>query len=108
MERKWNFGCEFWRLILGLSLVYVAMCGFYMMVSGALKPIMSPEMVRNVSEKSWAVDDMNGRLRFLQKEMQGLVPGSSSGAKVDFSKNEIPFTLRSGSSFFLSNPSNAI
>ncbi|KAM1512409.1 hypothetical protein PS1_024444 [Malus domestica] len=100
MERKWNFGCEFWRLILGLSLVYVAMCGFYMMVSGALKPIMSPEMVRNVSEKSWAVDDMNGRLRFLQKEMQGLVPGSSSGAKVDFSKNEIPFTLRSGSSFF--------
>ncbi|KAM1076171.1 hypothetical protein ACFX2J_023496 [Malus domestica] len=81
MDRKWGFGCEFWRLILGLSLVYVAMCGFYMMVSGALKPIMSPEMVRNVSEKSWVGDDMNGRLRFLQKEMQGLVPGSSSGAK---------------------------
>ncbi|CAN6706244.1 unnamed protein product [Malus baccata var. baccata] len=60
MERKWGFGCEFWRLILGLSLVYVAMCGFYMMVSGALKPILSPEM----------------------KEMQGLVPGSNSGAKV--------------------------
>ncbi|KAM1375254.1 hypothetical protein ACFX2I_025709 [Malus domestica] len=64
MERKWGFGCEFWRLILGLSLVYVAMCGFYMMVLGALKPILSPEM-----------------LRFLQKEMHGLVPGSSSGAK---------------------------
>ncbi|KAM2014107.1 hypothetical protein TB2_025338 [Malus domestica] len=27
---------------------------------------------------------MNGRLRFLQKEMQGLVPGSSSGAKLGF------------------------
>ncbi|KAM1301452.1 hypothetical protein ACFX2H_012488 [Malus domestica] len=73
-ERKWGFGCEFWRLILGLSLVYVAMCGFSKMVSGALKPILSPEMVINVSEKSWVVDDMNGRLRFLQKEMQGLVP----------------------------------
>ncbi|TQD89106.1 hypothetical protein C1H46_025333 [Malus baccata] len=77
-ERKRGFGCEIWRLILGLSLVYVARCGFSNMVSGALKPILSLEIVRNVGEKSWVMDDLNGRLRFLQKEMQGLVPGRVS------------------------------
>ncbi|TQE02249.1 hypothetical protein C1H46_012120 [Malus baccata] len=51
------------------------MCGFYKMVSRALKSILSLEMVRNISEKSWVVDDMNGKPRFLQKEMQGLVSG---------------------------------
>ncbi|CAB4261531.1 unnamed protein product [Prunus armeniaca] len=88
-ERNWGFGCDFWRMILGLSLVYFAVSGVSNLVSGALKPVLSPEMVRNVGEKSWAVDDLNGRLRFLQKEVQGLVQGKVSNCSYSNSIWEI-------------------
>lgn len=88
-ERNWGFGCDFWRMILGLSLVYFAVSGVSNLVSGALKPVLSPEMVRNVGEKSWVVDDLNGRLRFLQKEVQGLVQGKVSNCSYSNSIWEI-------------------
>lgn len=92
--RKWGFGCDCWRLILGLSLVYVVVYGFYSnLVSGVLKPVLSPEVVRNAGEKSWVVQDLNGRLRFLQKEMQGLVPGTVSNCSYPNSIWEITQVL---------------
>ncbi|PRQ38605.1 putative ERG2/sigma1 receptor [Rosa chinensis] len=88
--RKWGFGWDCWKLVLGLSLVYVVVYGFYSnLASGVLKPVLSPEIVRNAGEKSWVVQDLNGRLRFLQKEMQGLVPGKVSNCSYPNSLWEI-------------------
>jgi len=70
-------GCLF-RLVLGLCLIFVAEFGFSCGVSGLLQPVLSPDIVRSLGEKSWAVKDLKGRLRFVQKELQGLVDGQIS------------------------------
>jgi hypothetical protein len=70
-------GCLF-RLVLGLCLIFVAEFGFSCGISGLLQPVLSPDIVRSLGEKSWAVKDLKGRLRFVQKELQGLVDGQIS------------------------------
>ncbi|KAL6191201.1 hypothetical protein ACLB2K_037592 [Fragaria x ananassa] len=89
--KKWGFGSwDCWKLIVGLSLVYLVVYGVYSNLgSGVLKPVLSAEIVRSVGEKSWVVPDLNGRLRFLQKEIQGLVPGKVSNCSYPNSLWEI-------------------
>lgn len=69
-ERKWNLKGYFLKLVMGLSLIFMAKFGFS---CGVLKPVLSPEIVKHVGEKSWVVQDLKGKLRFLQRELQGLV-----------------------------------
>ncbi|XP_050374647.1 uncharacterized protein LOC126792225 [Argentina anserina] len=89
-RRKWGFGRDWWKLVLGLSLVYEVIYGVYCNLGSAvLRPALSAEIVRSVGEKSWVVQDLNGRLKFLQKEMQGLVPGKVSNCSYPNSLWEI-------------------
>lgn len=77
-EGDWGLRRCFFRLVLGLSLVFVAKFGFSCGVSGLFQPVLSPDIVRNIGEKSWDVKDLKGRLRFLQRELQGLVDAEIS------------------------------
>ncbi|KAH8495754.1 hypothetical protein H0E87_018808 [Populus deltoides] len=38
-----------------------------------LRPVFSSDMVRSTGERSWAVQDLNRKLRFLQSELKGFV-----------------------------------
>ncbi|XP_057958147.1 uncharacterized protein LOC131151010 [Malania oleifera] len=74
-EKKWGCGFYFWRLVLGMSLILVAELGFHRVVPTVLNPKLSPVIVRNAWEGSWVVQDLNGRLEHLQRELQGFVDG---------------------------------
>ncbi|KAE8077059.1 hypothetical protein FH972_015664 [Carpinus fangiana] len=77
-EGDWGLRGCFFRLMLGLSLVFVAKFGFSSGVSGLFQPVLSTDIVRNIGEKSWDMKDLKGRLRFLQRELQGLVDAKIS------------------------------
>jgi len=47
--------------------------GFSWGVYRVLRPVFSSDMVRSIGERSWAVQDLNRRLRFLQSELKGFV-----------------------------------
>ncbi|KAF3612906.1 hypothetical protein FXO37_36604 [Capsicum annuum] len=74
-RRKSGFG--FWvllmRLIFGLAVVFGLELGFSWMVSGFLKHRFSMEMVKNLSEKSWGLKDLEERLIFLKMELDGVI-----------------------------------
>ncbi|KAF4363519.1 hypothetical protein G4B88_022080 [Cannabis sativa] len=72
-ERKWGCRGDFLRLFGLFSLIFVAEFGFSGIVSEVFQPAFTPDMVRNFGEKSSAVRDLNGKLRFLQKSLQGIV-----------------------------------
>ncbi|XP_062108315.1 uncharacterized protein LOC133819159 [Humulus lupulus] len=72
-ERQWGCGSDFLRLFGVFSLIFMAEFGFFGIVSEVSKPVFTPDMVRNLGEKSSAVKDLKGKLRFLQKSLQGVV-----------------------------------
>ena len=76
-----------------LSLIFIAEYGFSWIVSGVIRPVFSADTVRNVGEKSWAVKDLNGKLRFLQKSLQGLVDVKVSNCSYANSRWEISQVL---------------
>ena len=47
-------------------------------VSGIFRAVLSPDVMKTVSGKSEAAKDLNGKLRFLQKELQAIVDGKVS------------------------------
>ncbi|GAV81853.1 ERG2_Sigma1R domain-containing protein [Cephalotus follicularis] len=65
-------GVGFLRLVAGLCFVCVVEIGFSWGVNGVLRPVFKPDLVRGVGERSWVINDINGRLQFLQRELQGL------------------------------------
>lgn len=79
-EREWKRipWSDFYRLAMVLSLIFVAEYGFKWGFSGIVKPELSTEIVKNVAEKSRAVKDLNGKLKFIQKELHGFVDGNLS------------------------------
>ncbi|XP_059649575.1 uncharacterized protein LOC132295357 [Cornus florida] len=80
-KREMGFGSLLMRLIVGLSLILAAEHGCSWVVSEFLQPQLSPDMVRNVGEKSWVFQDLNQRLEFLKKELQGVVEGEVSSCR---------------------------
>ncbi|KAF3457123.1 hypothetical protein FNV43_RR01780 [Rhamnella rubrinervis] len=84
-ERKWRWmhWSDFYRLALVLSLIFMAEYGFKWGFSGIVKPELSTEIVRNVVEKSWAVKDLNGKLKFIQRALHGSVDGKVSNCSYD-------------------------
>ncbi|KAL3578174.1 hypothetical protein D5086_019678 [Populus alba] len=67
-----SWGVLFW-LVLGSSLLFIVETGFSWGAYRVLRPVFSSDMVRSIGERSWAVEDLNRRLRFLQSELKGFV-----------------------------------
>ncbi|XP_050219819.1 uncharacterized protein LOC126670194 [Mercurialis annua] len=68
-----GFGWFFLRLVSGLSLFFVVETGVLPEISRVLKPALSDDLVRKIGERSWVVQDLSGKLRFLQNEFNGIV-----------------------------------
>ncbi|XP_047260287.1 uncharacterized protein LOC124893293, partial [Capsicum annuum] len=74
-KSAFGFGVLLMRLIFGLAVVFGLELGFSWMVSGFLKHRFSMEMVKNLSEKSWGLKDLEERLTFLKMELDGVING---------------------------------
>ncbi|WJZ87121.1 hypothetical protein VitviT2T_006523 [Vitis vinifera] len=77
-KRVWRFGLYFWRLVVGVGLIFAAEFGFSWGVSRVLRPELSWDIVRSVGERSWVVKDLNEKVGFLQNQLQGFVGGEVS------------------------------
>lgn len=77
-KRVWRFGLYFWRLVVGVGLIFAVEFGFSWGVSRVLRPELSWDIVRSVGERSWVVKDLNEKVGFLQNELQGFVGGEVS------------------------------
>lgn len=88
-EKGFGFPGVLLRLVLVLSLFVALEIGFSWMVSGVLRPVLSPDIVRSVGERSCVVHDLNERLRFLKSELEGIVHGKVSNCSYNDSKWEI-------------------
>ncbi|TKY51170.1 Sigma non-opioid intracellular receptor 1 [Spatholobus suberectus] len=71
-------GVRLFRLMLFFGFFLAADLVFPLVVSGVLKPSLSPDVVKRVGEKCSRVRDLNGKLRLLQKELASVVVGGVS------------------------------
>ncbi|KAL5702259.1 hypothetical protein ACHQM5_027496 [Ranunculus cassubicifolius] len=69
-KRDWSIGFGFWRILVGLCVVFAVDSAVSWMVSRVLQPKLSPEIVKRIGEGSWVGDDLNGKFGFLQKELE--------------------------------------
>ncbi|KAK8556244.1 hypothetical protein V6N13_064302 [Hibiscus sabdariffa] len=69
--KKGGFESVIWKLLLGLNLVFVMEIGFSKVRGGFLKPVLTRDIVRSIGERASIVQDLNGKLRFLQNELKG-------------------------------------
>ncbi|KAM3268557.1 hypothetical protein P3S67_031498 [Capsicum chacoense] len=72
-KSAFRFGVLLMRLIFGLAVVFGLELGFSWTVSGFLKHRFLMEMVKNLSEKSWGLKDLEERLIFLKMELDGVI-----------------------------------
>lgn len=93
-KRKIGSKSEYSKLALLLTLILLAEYGFSWAFSSVLKPSFSPQIVSQIGKKSEVVKDLNGKLRFLQKEFQGIVDGLVSNCSYVNSKWEINQVLK--------------
>lgn len=89
-EKESGFsGVMLFRLILGLGLIFSGEVVFPWVVSGVFRPVLSSNLIKRVGEKSWVIEDLNGKLRFLQNELREIVNGKVSNCSYDASIWEI-------------------
>ncbi|MBA0812908.1 hypothetical protein Gohar_026827 [Gossypium harknessii] len=69
--KKGGFQSVFWKLLMGLNLVFVMEVGFSWGVGGFLKPVLTSDVARSIGERASIMQDLNGKLRFLQNELKG-------------------------------------
>ncbi|KAL0323630.1 UNVERIFIED_CONTAM: hypothetical protein Sangu_1982300 [Sesamum angustifolium] len=69
----------FWVLILVLGVEY----GFSWLVSGVMKPRLSPDIVKNLGENSRDFESLGRRFHFLKNELEGLVEKEVSSCSSD-------------------------
>jgi hypothetical protein len=65
-------------------------------VSVVFQPSLSPDLIKRVGEKCHEVHDLNGKLRFLQKELGNIVHGEVSNCSFTDSSweiNQVNFVL---------------
>ncbi|XP_054807672.1 uncharacterized protein LOC129309927 isoform X2 [Prosopis cineraria] len=75
-ERERNFsGVKLFRLVLGLCLLFFTVVVFTLVVSRIFQPVLSPDVMKRVGEKSSVDQNLNGKFRFLQRELQHIVIG---------------------------------
>lgn len=68
--KKGGFQSVFWKLLMGLNLVFVMEVGFSWGVGGFLKPVLTRDVARSIGERASIMQDLNGKLRFLQNELK--------------------------------------
>ncbi|XVF84539.1 hypothetical protein PTKIN_Ptkin17bG0045000 [Pterospermum kingtungense] len=61
-----------WKFLLGLSMVFGLEIGFSWVIGGLVTPALTRDIVRSIGERALVVQDLNGKLRFLQNELKGL------------------------------------
>ncbi|KAL5541548.1 hypothetical protein UlMin_009258 [Ulmus minor] len=93
-KREWELGIrigsDLLKPLLILSFIFVAEFGLSWVFSGIdLKPELSPNAVRNLGERASVLKDLNGKIRFLQNDLMGLVRGKVSNCSYANSKWEI-------------------
>ncbi|GMI70023.1 hypothetical protein like AT1G05440 [Hibiscus trionum] len=69
--KKDGFESVFWKLLLGLNLVFVIEIGFSRVLGGFFKPVLSRDIVRSIGERASNIQGLNVKLRFLQNELKG-------------------------------------
>ncbi|PIN03844.1 hypothetical protein CDL12_23623 [Handroanthus impetiginosus] len=72
-KRDFGHGVFVARFLLGLILVCCMDYGISWMVLGVLKAGLSIDIVKNLGEKSWNFEGLNGRFMILKNELEGLV-----------------------------------
>lgn len=72
-KRNWGYVGAFSRLVLGLSLLFIAETGFSRGLCGVLRPALSPDIVRKIGARSRFVQDLTGSLRFMENELKRFV-----------------------------------
>ncbi|KAL6971556.1 hypothetical protein U1Q18_031234 [Sarracenia purpurea var. burkii] len=82
-KRDLGLGFMVTRLVLGLSLIFLAESGLSWVALGILRPEFSPDTVRNLSEKSWILQDVNEKLEFFQRELQSSTNGKVSNCSTN-------------------------
>ncbi|XP_038902337.1 uncharacterized protein LOC120088951 [Benincasa hispida] len=80
---------RFVTLVFVLSLILVVTTGFSCAIARVIRPKLSAEIVRTASKNSQFVQDLNGKLRVLQRELQGMVNGEISNCSYSNSYWEI-------------------
>lgn len=70
--------CKFLIFVLGLGFLLSADVVFSRVASGIFQPALSPDVVKRVGEKCLQVEDLNGKLRLLQKDLTSIVDGKVS------------------------------
>ncbi|XVF37903.1 hypothetical protein REPUB_Repub20aG0051400 [Reevesia pubescens] len=76
--KKGNFEGVFWKFLLGLSLVFGMEIGFSWILDGALRPALTRDIVRSIGQRALIVQDLNGKLRFLENELKVFANGKVS------------------------------
>ena len=78
-QQQWCLsGLNFLRVLVGVGFLLSADIVFSKVVSGIFQPALSPDVVKRVGEKCWQVQDVNEKLRFLQRELTRVVDGKVS------------------------------
>ncbi|KAK3040569.1 hypothetical protein RJ639_029015 [Escallonia herrerae] len=79
-KRDFGLGVMTMLLVLVLGLVLLADFGGSGVVGRVLRPKFSLDLVRNLGAKSWVLPTLNGKMKYLEKELQGLVGGKVSNS----------------------------
>ncbi|KAK6255262.1 hypothetical protein QQP08_014769 [Theobroma cacao] len=77
-EEKRSFDGVFWKFLLGLSLVFGMEIAFSWVFYGVFSPALTRDIVRSIGERSMVLQNLNGKLRFLQNELNGFTSGKVS------------------------------
>lgn len=80
---------RFFMLVFVMSLIFAVTTGFSCAIARVIRPNLSAEIVRTASKNSWFVQDLNGKLRVLQRELQGMVNEEISNCSYSNSMWEI-------------------
>ncbi|KAK9139937.1 hypothetical protein Scep_009618 [Stephania cephalantha] len=98
-KKKWVWGCGFWGFLLVIMCVgFAAEHEFSRVVSGVLKPELSPQMMERIREEYWVGRDLNEKLECLQGNLGKIVDGevkNCSLVKSNWQLSEIGLILRS-------------
>lgn len=77
-QERYFSGIDILRVMAVLGFLFFADIVLSRVVSGVFQPSFSPDVVKRVGEKCHKIQDLNGKLRFLQNELGSFVHGKVS------------------------------
>ncbi|CAK8573704.1 unnamed protein product [Lathyrus sativus] len=88
-KRAFSSGVGVLNVMMVLGVLLFADVVLSRVVSVVYRPSLSPELVKRVGEKGYQIQDLNGKLRFLQKELGNVVRGKVSNCSFTGSSWEV-------------------